>query len=311
VGPVVDHDQRFKTLLREFFPEFVRLFFPQWVDRFDFARVEWLEQEVFLDPPQGKRRALDLVARLPINPPAVPGQPPEAGDTWIALVHVEIESAATVAPLRASMFDYYKQLRNRHERPVLPIALYLRVGLEGVGWDVYEEYFWEHRLVHFEYAYVGLPALDGEQHLTGANVLGLALGALMRLPKGREVELGLLALRRLHGSGQTDYRRFLLGECLGAYLPLDDAQKRQFEEQLNSDAYHEVRAMTKTWFEEGLEKGLEQGQRRMLQKQLEVRFGPLSPPVRQRLEAWPTDRLVELGQALLQAQSLRELGLEE
>ncbi len=49
------------------------------------------------------------------------------------------------------------------------------VGLDGIGWDAYEEHFWEQRIVRFEYAYVGLPALDGEQYATGENLLGVAL----------------------------------------------------------------------------------------------------------------------------------------
>ena len=49
-----DHDQRFKTLLREFLPEFFELFFPEWAARFDFSSTEWLEQEAFLDPPGGE-----------------------------------------------------------------------------------------------------------------------------------------------------------------------------------------------------------------------------------------------------------------
>jgi len=61
-----DHDQRFKVLPQEFFAEFFQLFFPDWARRFDFARVTWLDKEVFTDPPQGERRYLDLVARMPV-----------------------------------------------------------------------------------------------------------------------------------------------------------------------------------------------------------------------------------------------------
>jgi hypothetical protein len=93
------------------------------------------------------------------------------------------------------MFDYYIQLRRDTGLPVLPIALFLRVGLDGIGWDAYEEHFWEQRIVRFEYAYVGLPALDGEPYATGENLLGVALSALMRLPAGRRgVPLWILEL---------------------------------------------------------------------------------------------------------------------
>src|SRR5690349_13980448 len=105
----MDHDQRFKTLLREFFAEFFRLFFPDWAARFDFAGVEWLDKEVFADPPQGERTYLDLVARLPTRQ-AVPAQRPGQEDSWIALVHVEIEYRDAVAALRPRMLDYYHTL---------------------------------------------------------------------------------------------------------------------------------------------------------------------------------------------------------
>jgi len=51
----VDHDQRLKTLLREFF----ELFFPERAARFDFTRIEFLTQEILSDPPEGERRGAD------------------------------------------------------------------------------------------------------------------------------------------------------------------------------------------------------------------------------------------------------------
>ena len=72
--------------------------------------------------------------------------------------------------------------------------------------------FWEQRIVRFEYAYVGLPALDGEPYATGENLLGVALSALMRQPAERRAELYAQGLKRIAGSGENDYRRFLLVE---------------------------------------------------------------------------------------------------
>jgi hypothetical protein len=149
-------------------------------DRFDFTELTWLDKEVFLAPPQGERRHLDLVARLRIRADA---PPPEPGVTeLVALVHVEVESRERVQPLPPRMFEYYVKLRRDSSLPVLPIGLYLRVGLDGIGWDAYKERFGEHRLLRFEYAYVGLPALDGEAYVSGEHLLGVALSALMRVP---------------------------------------------------------------------------------------------------------------------------------
>ena len=115
--------------------------------------------------------------------------PPREGVAdLVALVHVEVESRDSAAAFRPRMFDYYVQLRRDTGLPVLPIALFLRVGLDGIDWDAYEEHFWERRIVRFEYAYVGLPALPGEGYATGENLLGVALSALMRLPAERKAE---------------------------------------------------------------------------------------------------------------------------
>jgi Domain of unknown function (DUF4351) len=69
--------------------------------------------------------------------------------------------------------------------------------------------------------------------------------------------------------------------------------------------------MAVTTFEKGVQAGLQQGQRAMLLKQLEARFGPLSGNARERLERLSSERLEALALELLKAQSLQELGLED
>jgi hypothetical protein len=179
------------------------------------------------------------------------------------------------------------------------------VGLNGVGWDVYEEWFWEHRLVHFEYACIGLPALDAFQYLHGSNWLGVALSALMRVPEERRAELKAEALRRLATSPLNEQQRYLLCECVDAYLPLHGPQLDEFQRLLLTErAMHPH--MTGTIFGQGMA----QGQRDLIREMLDQRFGPLSPQVLERLTSWPPERLRELGKALLTAKSLQELGLE-
>ena len=69
--------------------------------------------------------------------------------------------------------------------------------------------------------------------------------------------------------------------------------------------------MAKTWSEMGEERGVLKGQRRILLRQLQRRFSTVSETARQRLEAWPAEKLDELADALFTAQSLKELGLED
>ena len=141
----------------------------------------------------------------------------------------------------------------------------------------------------------------------------------MRIPKEQAAWLGAEALRRIGGAPLTDQQRFLLGECVQAYLPLDPEQQRAFEQLLATEPYRGAQAMNTTWFEKGLQKGLqegiekgrEEGQRAVLRDLVDERSGPLSPQVQERLQQLPADRLVALSKAVLRAQSLRELGLED
>src|SRR5262249_55105556 len=145
-----------------------------------------------------------------------PGEP----DQWLALIHIEIESPDKATTLRSRMFYSYANLRQRHSLPVLPIALFLKVGLDGIGIDRYTESFWEQETVVFQYNYVGLPALDALEYVHGENWLGWALSALMKIPKDRVIELGLEALRRIGAASIGESRQSYLNECLAAYLPL-------------------------------------------------------------------------------------------
>src|SRR5436190_23139460 len=91
-----DHDQRLKVLLKEFFEQFFLCFFPVWAARFDFTNVTWLDKELFLTPPQGEKRLLDLVARLRLLPDAPPL--PVPGGEMLAVVHIEVESRDSIQP---------------------------------------------------------------------------------------------------------------------------------------------------------------------------------------------------------------------
>ena len=184
------------------------------------------------------------------------------------------------------------------------------MGLDGIGWDVYEEKYWDHRLLAFTYAYVGLPGLDGEQYVAGDHLFGVALTALMRVPPARRAAVHAEALRRLAEARENDYRRYLLLDCLEAYAMLDDARAQELGALLRTERYQGAQAMAITTFEMGLQQGL-QSFRTALQKLLEARFGPLSANARERLDSLGPERLEALALELLKAQSLEELGLED
>jgi hypothetical protein len=143
----------------------------------------------------------------------------------------------------------------------------------------------------------------------------VALNALMRLPADRRAELYAEGLKRIAGSGENDYRRFLLAECLEAYAELDEAQKERLQALLHAEAYQEVEPLMKTTYERGIEhgieRGIEQGERRSALRLMEAKFGPLSAKLKQQVEALSPEALAQLQLDLLKAQALEELRLDD
>jgi hypothetical protein len=77
---------------------------------------------------------------------------------------------------------------------------------------------------------------------------------------------------------------------------------------LLGERYVEIRPMARTWYEK---EGILREQRSVLRKQLEKRFGSLTPSALTRLEAASEDELDRIAVQLLDAQSPTEVGLGE
>jgi hypothetical protein len=133
----------------------------------------------------------------------------------------------------------------------------------------------------------------------------------MRLPAERRAELYAEGLKRIARSGENDFRRFLLAECLEAYADLDEAEQERLQRLLSTEQYQEVQPLMTTTYERGLERGILQGERRSALRQLEAKFGPLSPDVKQRVEALSPEGLAQLQIDLLKPLSLKELRLQD
>ena len=118
-------------------------------------------------------------------------------------------------------------------------------------------------------------------------------------------------MKRIAGSGENDYRRFLLAECLEAYAELDESQNERLQALLHAEAYCEVEPLMKTTYERGIERGIEQGERRSALRLMEAKFGPLTAKVKQQVEDLSSNALAQLQLDLLNAQSLEELRLDD
>lgn len=305
---MADHDQRFKTLLQTFLREFFEAFLPEWAGRFDFEHVEWLETEAFPDPSKGERRSLDLVARLPLSDAY--GSTSAAQD-WLSLIHIEVESGESVAAFRPRFCDDFSYLRWRHRRPILPVALFLNVGLDGIGIDGHSEAFGPLEVLRLQYLSIGLRALDAERLLAGENALAAALVGLMRAPEGKRARLKADALDVIRVSGRNDWKLFLLVDCLDAYFPLSGTDLIEYEELMATHEREESRNMVRSILdearEEGVEEGREEGSRRMVLSLLQRRFSPSPQDVPGKVAQLPAERLVDFAERIFKVRTLEGL----
>ena len=303
-----DHDQRIKALLREFIDQFMQLFFPDWADLFDWSTIEWLDKELFSDPPVGERRHVDLLAKLKINKAADADQRKLESEEWLALIHVEVESSDSVAPFPKRMFHYFPLLVTTYQLPVLPIALYLRVGKDGIGTDTYTQSFWGFEIVRFNYHYVGLPGLIAKDYMDREQVLAAVLASLMKVPPDERARLKADVLKRIAESSETEQRKYLLANCVQADMKLESKDELEFDKMVAQDStFLEVAKMATTWFEQGLEQGELSEKRRSVTRAIEKRFGSVPDSVRAKLEIMSADELNELFDRTFDAVQLVDL----
>lgn len=185
----MDHDQRMKTGVPLFIESLMRLATPLWAPRLDYSSLDWLDKELYPDPPEGTRRVIDLLARAKLFE--------EVRGKGHLLLHVEVESGDSLTGLRLRMPGYRAFLHQKHGLPVLSVGLYLGVGLDGLGWDGVEDVLWSERFGATRWPYVGLPALDAMSYVAGDNLLAVAFTALMAAREDRRPWLKAAAMKRI------------------------------------------------------------------------------------------------------------------
>jgi hypothetical protein len=139
----------------------------------------------------------------------------------------------------------------------------------------------------------------------------------MGTPPEQRVKLHAESLKRIAQSSDNDLRRFLLTECLEAYVKLNEAQRQELKTLLETESYREAKPLMTTTFElgvqQGMQMGLQQGKieasRENLLMLLRERFGPLQQSVEKRISELTLEQLQRLMVDQMKAKSLEELKL--
>src|SRR5919201_2327865 len=295
----IGHDQLFKQVLEAFFPDFLRLFDPETAARLDLTTVTFRSPEVFIDIPQGERRSADVVAEVR----SLEGEPE------LVIVHVEIQRERE-PHFGQPMWQYDVALRQRENKPVIPIALVFYAGREGIAREEYEEAVFGESILTFRYLQISLPLLPAEDYVQAEQVLGAGLASVMRLPRDRQaqIRLHLACLRRVHDAergGTVDAAQaFLLVNLVATYLPLTDEEREALRVQLSQEGDVTMDATELTWADQIDLRSSLRTRREDIKRLIQFKFGRVSPEVDARVEATETaDGLTALFDRTLVAQN--------
>ena len=278
------------------FQEFLELFCPHEAAQIDFRHVEFLREEFFTDVRRGRRKRLDLVAKVQLK----------VGGERFILVHFEFEGSRKDQDFPRRMFEYFSQLFLRHGLPIVPIAVFS----DDAEWTQPVPDFFELKLsprsqVRFDYHLIKLSQLNYRRFLDSDNPLALALIAKMKYTRRQRVRLKADFLRLILRAGIDPARQSLLVEFVETYMPLAAAEQTQFMQLVQVDeTYREVKQVVTTYelagikkgreegreegmakgMEKGIEKGMAKGKLEALLLLLENRFAKLPAAVRRKVE---------------------------
>lgn len=283
---VTDHDQIFKTLIKEFFREYMELFLPELAARLTLDNpalpVEFLDKEMFTDFPTGDRRHLDILAKVwtrdgttaetvliynenqETEDPALTAS--EARDPRV-LGRLLKEKRALPMDLR--MLRYGAVLQDRHfPRPLIPVLNWLVPGKGSIGIARCD---YHHFGVGLSLAYyrVCIPDLPAEDYLDRDNPLAYSLAVRMRPRTLSRVDVGLAARRRIIRAHLSNLRQDLLWNFCNTYATLSPSEELEMQARLEDPENRDVQEAKLTWAgkeqkkgrEQGLEEGLEIGLR--------------------------------------------------
>ncbi len=306
--PPDDYDSPWKEYLDKYFEPFLAFFFPTAHAEIDWAAgVEHLDVElrqVIRDAELSEQRADKLVKIHRLD-----------GEERYLIVHVEIQTSHD-SELPRRVFVYNYRTYDRHEVPVVSLVVLGDTGPTWrpteYGWDV-----WDCRM-GIEFPVVKL--IDYNQRWSEleaeTNPFALVVMAHLKTKETRGDAASRLAwkttlVRMLYERGYERQDVLELYRLLDWMLKLPEDEEAHFQEDLRrieeEMAMPYVTAIERAGEQRGLEKGLHQGEVRVLKRLMNRLCEPLPAWVDERLEKGTEEDLVRWTDRVLDAKSLEDV----
>lgn len=290
----VDHDGLFKKLLTTFFAEFIELFFPEIHSLIDYSSLKFLSQELITDVTEGEKHYIDILAEVEIK-----------GENGYVLIHIEPQSYRQ-KNFNRRMFKYFCRLHEKHNKKILPIALFSHNRLANED-DSYEISFPFLKVIRFEYLKIQLKQISWQTYIKNNNPVAAALLSKMNYQPKEKVQVKYQFLRMLIRLCLDPARSTLLTGFFENYCVLTEKEEQELQQkvvqELTPKEVLAVMEITTSWHEKGRLEGIS----KILIKQSQKRFGTLPPDILGKIKELSVEQLDTLAERILEVASLDEL----
>ena len=162
----------------------------------------------------------------------------------------------------------------------------------------------------FDYLACKLREIPAERWLHSDNPVARVNLPNMRSPENRKVEVYAQAVRGLLALERDGGKRAKYIEFIDIYAGLTDNEFRRYQRQYPEESTTMAGVIQRAR-DEGMQQGMRQGrvegERVVLERQLRRRFGPLSPPIAQRLHGASAADLETWAENVLDADTLDDV----
>ncbi|GAX34791.1 DUF4351 domain-containing protein [Nodularia sp. NIES-3585] len=291
---MIDHDRLFKELIQTFFWEFIELFLPEVLEYVTQDSLNFLTEEIFTDVTTGDKRRVDLLAQVKWR-----------GEDSYFLIHLE-NQAYNQKEFERRMFHYFARLDSKYLMPIFPIVIFSYDEPKRPEKNQYVVSFPHRKILEFNYVAIQLNNLNWRSFLNKPNPVAAALMAKMNFQPEERIRVKLECLRMLVTLQLNPAKIELISGFIDTYLRLNTTEEQELNAELhqaNLIEEEKIMEIVTSW----MEKGIEQGEQKIVKRQLKRRFNDITPAIESRINELSSPQIESLADAIFDLQTLDDL----
>ncbi|MGR3274126.1 DUF4351 domain-containing protein [Acaryochloris sp. 'Moss Beach'] len=304
---MVDRDRLFRDLLKNFFLEFVDLFFPKIAVAIDPKSIRFLEDEESPKPQeQGDNPPAPTVQGASSN---VLVQVRLRGQESCFWVHLE-NSSETNIKLERRIFHTFARLDEKYNLPIYPIILQSSDTSQRLETNGYRVEFVDRRVLDFSFVAIQLHRLNWRDFLQRRNPVAAALMPTMNVQTFDRPVVKAECLRLLTNLRLDAKKVKVISQFIEAFLHLNAAEEQVLQTEMERMGLLERERITNL-LTSTTQANQQQGAKRealsLVFRLLKRRVGDLNPDLEGQVRSLPVNQVEDLGEALLDFNNAEDL----